>query len=163
MFGTLDADDIADVLRGGTIGRLGLISGGVPYVVPITYAYDAHCIVGHSAAGHKLTALRSSDVVCFEVEEITDLGNWRSVIAWGRYEELEGDELQRAIDLLIDAVTPRLAVSATEREAQPVPTLGDPHPYALRDHPHHSAAGAVLYRIHIHEATGRFEMQEDER
>ena len=32
--------------------------------------------------------MRQNRQVCFEVEDIPDLGNWKSVICWGEYEEL---------------------------------------------------------------------------
>ena len=32
--------------------------------------------------------MRANPFVCFEVEDIDDLANWHSVIAWGVFEEL---------------------------------------------------------------------------
>ena len=43
--------------------------------------------------------------VCFEVDHIRDLGNWQSVIAWGRYEELAGD------------VTNRIVINGSDKQA----------------------------------------------
>lgn len=84
MLGTLDADDVEAELRTGVVGRSGCLSDGRPYVVPVCYAYRDGCVYGHSMPGAKLTALHRGATVCFEVENITDLSNWRSVIGWGQ-------------------------------------------------------------------------------
>lgn len=146
MLGTLDERAIEAVLKSGVIGRLGLITtDGRPYVVPITYAYDDHAIIGHSAAGEKLAALRASRSVCFEVEDVTDLGNWQSVIGWGQFEELAGDDAKAAIELLVARVAPLMAMVAGEGH-------GSAHP-----HGHSGDGEAVLFRIRLDERTGRFE------
>lgn len=146
MLEPLTPNDALDVLRHAQIGRLGLISEGRPYVVPITYAFDAHTIIGHSGPGEKLTALRSSDRVCFEVEEVDDLHHWKSVIAWGRYEELHGEARERALHLLVGAIAPQLASGPG---AHPDPAASS------EDHGHD--ADAAVYRIHLDEIHGRFE------
>ena len=51
-------------------------------VDPITYAYHDGAVYGHSTEGQKLHMMRADPYVCFEVEQIDDLANWRSVIAW---------------------------------------------------------------------------------
>jgi nitroimidazol reductase NimA-like FMN-containing flavoprotein (pyridoxamine 5'-phosphate oxidase superfamily) len=146
MLEPLTPNAALDVLRHGTVGRLGLISDGRPYVVPITYAFDAHTIIGHSGPGAKLDALRHADRVCFEVEEIDDLRHWRSVIAWGRYEELHGEARERALHLLTAAIMPQLA-TADE------PGHGGTEP---ADHGGDDTTAAV-YRVHLDEIHGRFE------
>ena len=40
--------------------------------------------------------MRANPFVCFEVEDIDDLANWHSVIAWGVFEELACEDEARA-------------------------------------------------------------------
>lgn len=147
MLGTLDAEQIEGVLRNEAIGRIGCHADGRTYVVPVTYAYDGECVYAHSAAGLKITMMRANPQVCFEVEQVDDLANWRSVIAWGVFEELVGADAQRGMATLLEHLMPRM-VSQT---AQPSHGLGS-HANDT------SGRGApVLYRIRLGERTGRFE------
>ena len=62
--------------------------------------------------------MRANPFVCFEVEQIDDLANWRSVIARGVFEELAGKDDQRALQLLVNRLMPLLP-SARPRQARP--------------------------------------------
>lgn len=143
MLGVLDTQQIEELLHAEAIGRIGCHAAGRTYVVPITYAYDGKAVYAHSAEGLKLSMMRQNPAVCFEVERMDDLACWRSVIAWGRFEELSGDDAARGMQLLIDRLRPRM-VSAT----------------ATPSHGHHAdTAGrhAIIYRVALTEKTGRFE------
>jgi hypothetical protein len=146
MTGNLDDAGIERVLKGAFIGRIGMHVDGRTYVVPITCAYDGACIYGHSNEGLKLRMMRAKPLVCFEVERVKDLGNWESVIAWGEFEELSGEDAQRGLMLIVERIRPLISANlvhpspaAGERRAAPAP------------------APAVVYRIRLHEKTGRFE------
>jgi len=102
MLGVLSDERIDQALRSEVVGRIGCHDAGRPYVVPITYAYDGIAIYGHSTEGRKLHMIRANPYVCFEVEQVDDLANRRSVIAWGEFEQLIGDEEQRALQLLVN-------------------------------------------------------------
>ena len=95
------SDELEDILRRGTVCRLGLCRDNVPYVVPMCYGYSDGCLYFHSAGeGLKLDYIRSNRQVCFEIE--TDVSvkqaedacrwgmNYRSVIGYGNLEELSG-------------------------------------------------------------------------
>jgi nitroimidazol reductase NimA-like FMN-containing flavoprotein (pyridoxamine 5'-phosphate oxidase superfamily) len=58
-------------------------------------------LIGHSAEGMKLKMLRKGAQVCIEIDHVDDVANWRSVIGWGWFKELDGDEAERALDLLM--------------------------------------------------------------
>jgi Predicted flavin-nucleotide-binding protein len=149
MLGELDRGQIEHILRSEVVGRIGCHDVGRAYVVPITYVYDGDAIYGHSTEGQKLHMMRANPFVCFEVEQIEDLANWRSVIAWGAFEELVGNDEQRALRLLVDRLMP-LMPSAT---AHPGSGVHDAHA-------HDTTGGApVLYRITLSEKTGRFEQR----
>lgn len=144
MLGTLTEQQIDQVLRGEVIGRIGCSTEGRVYVVPITYAYDGTAIYGHSADGMKLRAMRANPNVCFEVEHVDNLANWQSVIAWGVFEELKGEEAEAGMRLLVDRLMPLLASE----------TSGAPHGEQAG-----SSRGqhAAIYRIRLTERTGRYE------
>ena len=141
--GRLREDQIEDVLRTATIGRIGCRDGDSVYVVPISFVCDGGCVYGHSAEGRKLTLMRATPEVCFEVEDVRGPSDWRSVIAWGMFEELHGDEARTALDLLAS----RFAPLGTR------PEPGTPPP----SHGHSTSMPPVLFRIRLLSTTGRFE------
>ncbi|MFZ2174081.1 MAG: pyridoxamine 5'-phosphate oxidase family protein [Rhodococcus sp. (in: high G+C Gram-positive bacteria)] len=144
MLGALNQQQIEQVLRSEVIGRIGCVAEGRVYVVPITYAYDGTYVYGHSADGAKLRAMRADPHVCFEVERVENLANWQSVIAWGEFEELEGEASEAGMRVLLDRLMPLMASA----------TSGPPH----GGHPEGADAGhASVYRIRLGERTGRFE------
>lgn len=141
MLGTLNDAQIDALLHSETVGRIGCVVDGEPYIVPVTYAYDGEAVYAHSAEGMKLRGLRKSPRACFEVEHVHDLANWRSVIAWGTFEELHGAAAERGMRVLVDKLTP-LAGSETAAPAHGA-------------EPRHESA--VIYRIRLDRRTGRFE------
>jgi len=147
MMGELEANEIDDVLRSEFIGRIGCIVNGWPYVVPVTYAYDGECAYAHSAEGLKLRAMRESPRVCFEVEQLRSMTNWRTVIAHGRFEELWSDAEERAMDL----IEARLAGRETSASA----LLAQWEDVHRREAVHRP----VLFRIRLEDRTGRFELR----
>jgi uncharacterized protein len=148
VLGHLDADEIDELLARGIVGRIGCHAGGRTYVVPITYAYEDGAIIGHSANGLKLQMMRENPNVCFEVDQMDDLANWRSVIAWGRYEELHGAEADHALAQLLGKLLP---LTATSETSHPVKDLAHQHRAMAEGVP------AVVYRIRLTERSGRFE------
>lgn len=140
MLGELTTSEVEELLHEGLIGRVGCHAYGKTYVVPITYAYDGNYVYAHSAEGMKLHMMRANPHVCFEVDLMDDLANWRSVVAWGTFEELHGDRAQSAMDILLRDVAPRID--------------GPPGASA---HPTSATIPAVLYRIRLEEKTGRYE------
>lgn len=92
--GKLDTDEATEILSQQTFGRLGCIADGEPYVVPVHYFFDGQDIWVHSLPGKKITALRANSRACLQVDDIRDSYHWRSVIAYGNYEEI-GDERLR--------------------------------------------------------------------
>ena len=88
MIKSLDQNQSRELLRRERIGRLGCISDGEPYVVPVNYVFDGECAYLHSLPGQKIEAMRSEPRVCLQVDEIEDELNWKSVLAYGTYEEI---------------------------------------------------------------------------
>ena len=140
MLGELTAAQIDEVLRTEVIARIGCVSEGRVYVVPVTYVYDGTYVYGHAMDGAKLRAMRANPEVCVEVEQVDDLSNWRSVIAWGTFEECQGPDWDAGFAMLAQRIMPLLTLP---KDAPP-PDLS-----VLR-------RGSV-YRIAPHVTTGRFE------
>ena len=96
MIGLLSGDEIEVMLRRHRVGRLACTGNDRPYVVPITFAYNAGCIYACSGLGRKIDMMREQPLVCFQVDEIDGPSDWRSVVAEGIYEELTDDRQRRA-------------------------------------------------------------------
>jgi uncharacterized protein len=98
----LSHHEIDDFLRGQRIARLGCHADGVTYVVPLIYAYADGAIVAVTTEGRKTAMLRENPRVCVEVDEYDadGKGSWRSVIAYGAFEELAGEEIEPALAVL---------------------------------------------------------------
>jgi len=95
--GNLRDTDALAILSEGTMGRLGCIAAGWPYVVPVNYFFDGKDVYIHSTPGKKIDALRANPRACLQVDEIKDSFNWRSVIVYGTFEEVSGEETRENV------------------------------------------------------------------
>ena len=141
MLGELTPEEIDEMLRSEAIGRIGCYAFGRPYVVPITFAYDGVAVYGHSREGLKLRMMRSHPSVCFEVDRMDGLSDWRSVIAMGTFSELPERQSETAMELLRRRIGPHVP-SATS------------FPDGLT---HVSGMPWAVFRIVLGERSGRFE------
>jgi nitroimidazol reductase NimA-like FMN-containing flavoprotein (pyridoxamine 5'-phosphate oxidase superfamily) len=89
MITELDPHEAEKLLAEKTLGRLGSISKGEPYAVPVYYHFDGENVYIHSPPGKKIVALHHHNRACLLVDEIADPYRWRSVIAYSDYEEAE--------------------------------------------------------------------------
>lgn len=151
MIGSLTSAEIEDVLRKNIVGRIGCHANGVTYVVPISYAYDGTYVYGHTYEGMKIKMMRVNPKVCFEVDTMENMGNWKSVICQGTFEELtKDDERKKGIQHLLDRVLP-IITSQTVR-------ITPNWPFPLKDL---NNIKGIVYRIMLAEKTGRFEKGDD--
>lgn len=136
MIKDLSRANAHEMLRRSRLARLGCIVDGEPYVVPVNYIFDGENLFVHSLPGRKITAMRAHPRVCLQVDEIEDELNWKSVLAFGRYEEIHnGDERARAMNCLLSNF-PRL----TPVESAIAVDAGAPAP--------------IVFRIRIDKLTG---------
>lgn len=84
----LNEEEARSLLNSAKIGRLGCVVDGEPYIIPINYLFVDGSIYSHSLPGRKLNALRTHPRACLQVDEILDDFHWRSVIAYGNFEEI---------------------------------------------------------------------------
>jgi nitroimidazol reductase NimA-like FMN-containing flavoprotein (pyridoxamine 5'-phosphate oxidase superfamily) len=147
MFGKLSPAEIEEVLKRQFIGHIGCHVDDITYVVPISYAYDGVYIYGHTFEGMKVNMMRKNPKVCFQVDTMRNMANWKSVISWGEYEELkEKEERNHALQQLIDRTLPVI----TSKTVQLTPQW----PFPSKDT---ESIKGIVYRIRLREKTGRFE------
>jgi nitroimidazol reductase NimA-like FMN-containing flavoprotein (pyridoxamine 5'-phosphate oxidase superfamily) len=148
MVGHLNEEQIIAVLKENALGRIGCSDGKQSYIVPVNYYFDGNAIVVHSEVGKKIKMMRQNPNVCFEVDEMTDFTNWRSVIIFGRYQEIEDEEEQKEVmDAYINSMM-RIKLSETALL---------PEIHAARLHHRTGPLETVIYKIVIEKMTGRYE------
>ncbi|GCF08677.1 pyridoxamine 5'-phosphate oxidase family protein [Dictyobacter arantiisoli] len=147
MYGELTQEQIDQVLYAEFIGRLGYQMQGKMCILPINYVYDGENIYANTLDGSKLWMMRLCPDVCFQVDQIKNSSNWRSVLVWGTFEELKAEEGARALHLLTQQFMTMIA------SGQPL--------HEMRKEAHApSRPRIIVYRIHLTEKTGRFENSE---
>ena len=146
MLGSLNKSQISEVLRHELVGRLACYANKKLYIVPVTYAYDGKYIYVRSKEGTKVKMMRKNPEVCFEVDSIDNLAHWRSVVVWGKYQELKTrQEQETGRKVLRERLLPFINSETTERHEMRAPHIVE------------KQQKAIVYRITVREATGRFE------
>jgi uncharacterized protein len=138
MANTMSSADIEEFLGSNVIYRLACQAEGKLYLLPMTYAYSDGAMYSFSHEGLKMEMMRMSPEVCVEVETLEGPESWRCVIAWGRFEELSGEEARRGAQIISE----RLAM---------LPQSGK------NEERLEKAAEALVFRINLHEKSGRYE------
>ena len=148
MLGELNENQIEDLLKQQVTGRIGCHAGGITYIVPVNYVYKDGYILGHSAAGKKIEMLKTNPEVCFEVYDIESIFKWKSVIAWGRYEEITDiEEKQQAMQGIIHRIMP-LVTSPSGHPSHGITNVEDDVGTSIE---------LIIYKIRLNKKTGRFE------
>lgn len=88
MLTTLSIEAARKVLQSARVARLGCIVDGSPYIVPINYNFEDDYVYSHSLPGLKIEALRRHPRACVQVDEVESDLCWRSVLAFGNFEEV---------------------------------------------------------------------------
>ena len=124
---TLSRDESIQLLDTSLVAHIGLISGGAPYVTPMSYVRDGNRLLFRTEAGKKLDALRSNPAVCVEVSEFDDqTGEWASVIVIGVASEVtDNHSKQVAVDGLLRRYARVMGDPLRSGGLQPLP--GFPH------------------------------------
>ncbi|MEO5603849.1 MAG: pyridoxamine 5'-phosphate oxidase family protein [Cyclobacteriaceae bacterium] len=148
MLGKLTDPQIDHVLYSQFVGRIGCCTDEKMYVVPVTYVYYDGYIYTHSKEGQKVKMMRKNPKVCFEVDVMETMTNWRSVIIWGEYEELKSEKEQQAgMKIMLDRLAPFMT-SETVR-----PSHSSSHAPEVVE----KGFKSVVYRIRVIEKSGRYE------
>jgi nitroimidazol reductase NimA-like FMN-containing flavoprotein (pyridoxamine 5'-phosphate oxidase superfamily) len=143
----MGARQIEGLLRSQIVGRIGCHAQGRTYVVPVSYAYDGASIISHTAEGLKLRMMRQNPEVCFQVDRVASVSDWESVIVWGTFEELAGEDARSAMQALVARLEPLPGSPAPPGSIETLAAL--------------AGSRGVAYRIRIAERTGRYETTEN--
>jgi len=147
MFKELNSEEINKLISSQLVGRLGCHADGLTYVVPVSYAYHDNCVYVRTFEGRKLGMLRKNPKVCFQVDDTRNLSNWKSVIAWGDFEELLTEEDRNTAIAILGSRKFPFNNSETMH-------LSNDWPFS----PDHSEVRGIFFRIHLYEKTGKCEM-----
>jgi uncharacterized protein len=153
MIRDLPEEEMDTVLRDEWYGHLACQQrDGYPYVLPFAFVYRHHCLYTYSFEGTKIDLMRRNPKVCFQTETLIGSDEWKSVIVWGKFEELSGGERDEAHSIVFDA----LWKDASQGIARLLPFRDSPEAMekAMKDDE------VVLFRIRIERMAGRHEKYE---
>lgn len=152
MNGVLTPNGINNVLKNHYIAYLGCSDEGKPFVVPVTYYFDEpnNRIISYTSEGKKISVLRKNPQICLSIAEIKSLSHWRSVMVEGVYEELDGLEAMKAIELMVTKLR-ELVIRVGGMDAEEIKDMSRANPERQK----------IIYRIQITGKSGRYEEGED--
>jgi nitroimidazol reductase NimA-like FMN-containing flavoprotein (pyridoxamine 5'-phosphate oxidase superfamily) len=98
----IERKECLELLAGEEVGRVGILDGGSPLVLPVTYGMDGDAVVFRTGPGSKLHASRGS-AGCFEIDgyDREHHTGW-SVVVRGHLDEVtkfDPELLQRTADV----------------------------------------------------------------
>jgi len=109
-----DFAEIADILKRSDTIRLGLHGDPYPYVVPLSFGFEAQdgqiALYFHGATeGLKHDLIQNNPLVCVEADILhryaetggSVTAEYESFIGFGRIERVSGGEAERGLDLLL--------------------------------------------------------------
>jgi nitroimidazol reductase NimA-like FMN-containing flavoprotein (pyridoxamine 5'-phosphate oxidase superfamily) len=146
-FGTMSAElsaaAVESVLHEQILAHLAYTDRrGRPCIIPISYAYDGDSLYGYSLMGAKIEGMSAHPDVSIEVDHIENSADWRTVIARGTFERLEGHAAVQAVERISERLrTVALADHAAESAE---------HTYVGRE-----GGPGIAYRIRLREKHGR--------
>jgi uncharacterized protein len=121
MIRKMSREESQQLLKRGRLARLGCIAHDEPYIVPVNYILEEGSAYIHSLPGRKISAMRNHSRVCLQVDEIESEYIWKSVLAFGEFEELtdisEREPILKRFYLLFPKLTP--VESAIAQDAEP--------------------------------------------
>lgn len=112
-----DRAEIDEIIRAGKLMRIAMVSGDMPFLVPVFYGFDGTSLYFHSAkAGSKIEIIKRNNNICFEISIdhgiIEDAiacdfeAKHRTVIGVGKAVEVEDEaEKIKALDLIVAKFT----------------------------------------------------------
>jgi uncharacterized protein len=137
-FREMSRDEVESMLLRNRVGRLAFSLHDRVDIQPIHYIYERGWLYGRTSAGDKITALTHNQWVAFEVDEVTDLFDWRSIVIHGSFWIMHPRGSPRAEELW---------TKAAELVSKIVPgALTETDPVAFRQ---------TLFRIAVGDVRGR--------
>jgi Predicted flavin-nucleotide-binding protein len=81
----LSRDEIEAILTRNKVGRLAFAFHDRVDIQPIHYIYERGWLYGRTSEGEKISTLTHNQWVAFEVDEVVDLFDWRSIVIHGSF------------------------------------------------------------------------------
>ncbi len=147
MTGSLSAEEIEAVLSKQSLGRIGCHADETTYVVPINYLYEDGFLYCYTQEGLKISLMRKNPAICFQTDDMENFANWKSVIAWGNFEELQDNNMRK--EALAKMANQALPLVNSERVQQSAD-------WPFTNHDKEEVTG-IVFRIRLTKKTGRFE------
>ena len=119
-FRDLSRDEIDAVLLRNRVGRLAFSIHDRVDIQPLHYVYERGWLYGRTSEGEKITTLKHNQWVAFEVDEITDLFDWTSLVIHGSFWILHPRGSPRAEELwtkaadLVGSIVPGALTESTQ-------------------------------------------------
>jgi hypothetical protein len=152
MHRELNKSEIINILQSQSICRLGCTDGKHPYVVPITYFFDGKHVYCQTQEGKKIKFMRKNPNVCLQIDIVNSMRSYKSILIFGKFEELKNEEAIQASTLLEENIFVIMTRSRIHQfEHQEKSEIADKDRIKL-----------ISFRINITEMTGRSEQEENE-
>lgn len=137
-----------ELLSNNYIGHLAFIAEGVPFIIPVTYYFDAekNRIISYSSEGHKITAMRKNKQVALCVDEIDSVSQWRSIMVHGEFEEVSGGDAKFTLHQFSEGVK-----KVIERKEKKHLQFISEFSSKLQ-----SEGSPIVYQINIEDTTAKF-------
>src|ERR1700694_3156395 len=84
-FRDLSRGEVEALLLRNKVGRIGFSFHDRVDIQPIHYLYERGWLYGRTSEGEKISTLKRNPCVAFEVDEVSDLFDWRSVVIHGSF------------------------------------------------------------------------------
>lgn len=138
VFRDLLRTEIEEIIVRNNVGRVAFAFHDRVDIQPIHYVYERGWLYGRTSEGEKMATLQHNQWVAFEIDEIKDTFDWRSVVIHGSFWRLHPLGSPRAEEVW---------QKAAELVSKIVPgAMTDKDPVAFRH---------ILFRIAISDVRGR--------
>lgn len=101
----LGRDEIEEIIKRNNVGRLAFSFHDRADIEPIHYIYEHGWLYGRTSEGEKLSILEHNQWIAFEIDEVNDLFDWRSVVIHGSFWIIHPQGSPRAEELWAKAAT----------------------------------------------------------
>ena len=134
----LSREETEAIIQRNRVGRLAFSFHDRVDIQPIHYIYERGWLYGRTSEGEKISALKHNQWIAFEIDEVADVFDWRSVVIHGSFWIIHPRGSPRAEELW---------TKAAELVGKIVPgALTETDPVAFRH---------TLFRIPVGDARGR--------
>lgn len=85
VFRDLARDEIEAIIARNNVGRIAFAFHDRVDIQPIHYVYERGWLYGRTSEGEKIATLQHNQWIAFEIDEIKDTFDWRSVVIHGSF------------------------------------------------------------------------------